>query len=105
MVAAAGVVNPTSFPTPSLHHVPSSEHSNPEMARMCDSAHPANNTHTLEAAKSSSSAKKQRRDAQHMYKVEEADRKARGLKPHVIECNSLGVPDESDKHGSKFSRC
>ena len=102
LVAAAGGEAPNPFPAPSPHPVPSSEASNPEMAKMPDSAHPEDSTHTPEAAKSSSSGKKRRRHAQHVYEAEELDRKARGLKPHVIGCNSLGEPDESGKHGSRF---
>ena len=102
VVAAAGVVNPTSSSTPSPHHVPSIDSFKPEMHRVRDSAHPENKTHTPEIAKSSSSTIKQRRDVQHVYEAEEADRKARGLKPHVIECNSLGAPEESGRAGSRF---
>ena len=102
LVVAAGGEAPKPFPAPSPHHVPNSDSFNPEMARRLDSTHPEDCTHTLEGAKSSSSARKQRRDAQHVYEAEEADRKAKGLKPHVIECNSLGEPDESGRRGSRF---
>jgi hypothetical protein len=67
-----------------------------------ESAPPENRVHILEGAKISSSARKQRRDAQHVYEAEEADIKARGLKPHVVPCNSLGEPDESCRHISRF---
>jgi hypothetical protein len=67
-----------------------------------ESAPPKDSVHTLEGAKISSFARKQQRDAQHVYEAEEADRKARGLKPHVVSCNSLGEPDESCRHISRF---
>ena len=102
LVPAGGVDAPSTIPAPSPQNVPSSESFNPEKARMRDSIRPEDSTHTVEAAKSKSSDRKLRRDAQHVYEAEEADRKARGLKPHVIECNSLGEPDESGRHGSRF---
>ena len=67
LVAAAGGEAPPPFPAPSPQNVPSSESFNPEKARMRNSARPEDSTHTFEAAKSNSSAKKQRRDAQHVY--------------------------------------
>lgn len=102
LVAAVGVEAPNPFLVPSPHHVSNNESFKSEMARTRDSAHPEDNTHTFEAAKSSSSGGKQRRNVQHMYEAEEADRKARGLKPYVIECNSLGEPDECGRRGSRF---
>ena len=102
VVAAAGGEAPNPLPTPSTHQVPSGESFDPEMVTIRDSAHPEDSTQTLEAGRSSSSGRKQRRDAQHVYEAKEADRKARGLKPHVIECNSLGEPDDSGRDGSRF---
>ena len=37
-----------------------------------------------------------------MYEADEADRKARGLKPHVIACDSMGMPDETGRPGTRF---
>lgn len=102
LVAANGGDGTTSFPAPSAQNAPSSESFNPEKARIHDSPNPEDIMNTDEPAKSNSSGRKQRRDAQHVYEAEEADRKARGLKPHVIECDSLGEPDDSGRNGSKF---
>jgi hypothetical protein len=102
LVATAGGEAPNPFLAPSPHHVPNNEFFNPKMVRVCDSAHLEDNTYTLEGAKSNSSDRKQRRDAKHVYEAKEADKKTRGLKPHVVECNSLGERDESGRHGSKF---
>ena len=46
--------------------------------------------------------KKEWQDAQHVCKAEEVDRKDRGLKPHAILCDNMGVPDEIGRHGSRF---
>lgn len=90
------------FVAPSTHNVPSSESFIPETSRTRDSAQPEDSPHTLHTQTHTASARKERRDAQWQYEAEEADRKARGLKPHVIECNSAGIPDESGKAGSRF---
>lgn len=102
LVAAANVQVPPPLAATSPQNAPRSESLNQEKATMRDSARPEESSHTFEAAKSNSSARKQRRDAQHVYEAEEAERKARGLKPHVIECNSVGEPDETGRHGSRF---
>lgn len=37
-----------------------------------------------------------------MYEAEETNKKAKGLKPHVIECDSNGEPNKSGRPRSKF---
>ena len=58
--------------------------------------------HTSQTQKNLSSGRKERRKAQHVYEAEEADRKDRGLKPHAIVCDTMGVPDDTGRPGSRF---
>jgi hypothetical protein len=87
---------------PPGHHIPSSESLNPDNSPTRECARAEDSVHTEQPPKNHSSARKQRRDAQHVYEAEEADRKARGQKPHAIGCDSVGLPDETGRPGSRF---
>ena len=87
---------------PSGLRVPSSESFNPENSPSCEGGHAEDSVHTTQTQKNLSSGRKERCDAQHVYEAGEADRKARSLKPHAIVCDSMGLPDETGRPGSRF---
>ena len=87
---------------PSGLQIPSNESFNPDNSSSRECGHAEDSVHTPQTQKNLSSGRKERRDAQHVYEAEEADRKARGLKPHAIGCDSMGMPDETGRPGSRF---
>ena len=87
---------------PSRHHIPSNESLNPDNSTTREYSLAEDSVHTSQTQINISSGRKQRRAAQHVYEADEADRKARGLKPHVIACDSMGMPDESGRPGTRF---
>lgn len=82
--------------------VPSSESFKPDNSPSRKGGHAEDSVHTTQTQKNLSSGRIERRDAQHVYEAEEADRKARGLKPHAIVCDSMGLPDETGRLGSRI---
>lgn len=54
------------------------------------------------SAQPTTSPMKRSRNVQYVYDPEEADRFARGEKPHRIECDNTGRPIEVGRAGSKF---
>ena len=82
--------------------VPSSESFNPDNSSSREGGHAQDSVHTPQTQKTLSLDRKERRDAQHVYEAEEADRKAYGLKPHAIGCDSLGMPDQTGRPGTRF---
>ena len=89
-------------PVPPRHHVASSDSLIPDNSTTRECGVAEDSVHTDQTPKNVSSGRKVRRDAQHVYEAEEADRKARGLKPHAIMCDSMGLPDETGRPGSRF---
>ena len=87
---------------PSRLWVLSIEFLNPDNSSSHECRHAEDNVHTTQTQKNLSSSKKKWRDAQHVYEAEEADRKARCLQPHAMGCDSMGVPDETSRLGSRF---
>jgi hypothetical protein len=98
---ASDRLDPRQHTIPPGHHVPSSESLNPNNSPTRECARAEDSVHIEQTPKNHSSARKQRRDAQQVYEAEEADKKARSLKPHAIGCDSVGLPDETQQ---KISR-
>ena len=72
--------------------VPSSESLNPDNSSSRECGHVEDSVHTTQTQKTFHWTEKKLRDAQHVYEAEEADMKARGLKPHAIGYDSWGCP-------------
>ena len=87
---------------PSGLHIPSNESLNPDNSTTRECGRAEDSVHTSQTQKNLSSGRKERRKAQHVYEAEEADRKDRGLKPHAIVCDTMGVPDDTGRPGSRF---
>lgn len=87
---------------PSGPHLPSHDSVNPDNSTTRDCGRADDSVHTSVTPKNLTSGRKERRNAQHVYETEEAERKEQGLKPHAITCDNMGVPDESGRRGSRF---